>query len=154
MIEYSTQNRFGSSNRRAAHAYAQTHVASGTPDATPHQLILMLLDGALASIGQAQSHIAANNIAEKNAASSKALRILEEGLRASLDRGNGGALAQKLDLLYDYMTRRLLMANLKNDTQGFAEVGDLLRDIRAGWEGIAAEVNAGVSVQSDLKNMQ
>jgi flagellar protein FliS len=154
MIEYSTQNRFGSSNHRAAHAYAQTHVASGTPDATPHQLILMLLDGALASIGQAQSNIAANNIAEKNAASSKALRILEEGLRASLDRGNGGVLAQKLDLLYDYMTRRLLMANLKNDAQGFAEVGDLLRDIRAGWEGIAAEVNAGVSVQSDLKNIQ
>jgi flagellar protein FliS len=154
MIEYSTQNRFGSTNRRAALAYAQTNVASGTPDASPHQLIMMLLDGALASIGQAQAHIAANNVVEKNAAASKALRILEEGLRASLDRANGGALAMKLDSLYDYMTRRLLMANLKNDASGFAEVGHLLRDIRAGWEGIAAEVNAGTAATSVTRNIQ
>ncbi len=154
MIEYSSPSRFGSTNRRAALAYAQTNVASGTPDASPHQLILMLLDGALASIGQAQAHIATNNVADKNAAASKALRILEEGLRASLDRGNGGAIAQKLDALYDYMTRRLLMANLKNDVQGFAEVGNLLREIRAGWEGIAAEANAGATTLSATKNIQ
>jgi len=126
----------------AAFAYAQTDAASGAPAANPHTLILMLFDGALAAIGQAQAYVGTNNIAEKNTAASKALRILEEGLRASLDRTNGGEMAARLDALYDYMTRRLLMANLKNDVEGFAEVGRLLQQLRAGWDGIGGGLAA------------
>ncbi|MBC7623987.1 MAG: flagellar export chaperone FliS [Aeromicrobium sp.] len=154
MIEYSASRQFGSSNRRAAFAYAETHVASGTPDASPHALILMLLDGALSAIGHAQAHIASNNIQEKNAAAAKALRIIEEGLRASLDRTNGGALAQRLDALYDYMARRLLLANLKNDPNGYTEVGKLLREIRSGWEGITADVGSARSAANHAKHVQ
>jgi flagellar protein FliS len=154
MIEYSASRNFGAINRRAAFAYAETNVASAAPAASPHELIMMLLDGALAAIGQAQAHIASNNIVEKNAASSKALRILEEGLRASLDRANGGQIAMKLDSLYDYMTRRLLMANLKNDPAGFKEVGCLLAEIRAGWEGIAAAADTKAGRSPMAKQIQ
>jgi flagellar protein FliS len=141
MIDYSASRNFGAVNQRAAFAYAQTNVSSAAPNASPHELIMMLLDGALGAIGQAQAHIASNNIIGKNAASAKALRIVEEGLRASLDRTNGGPIALQLDSLYDYMARRLLMANLKNDPAGFIEVGNLLGEIRAGWEGIASSVD-------------
>jgi flagellar protein FliS len=58
-----------------------------------------------------------------------------------LDRGNGGSIAQRLDELYDYMARRMLLANLKNDPSGYAEVGRLLQQVRSGWMGIVAEVD-------------
>ena len=154
MIDFSASRQSGSSNRRAAFAYAETNVVSGTLDASPHSLILMLIDGALEAIGQAQAHLASNNTQAKNAAASKALRIIEEGLRASLDRRNGGAIAQRLDGLYEYMTRRMLMANLKNDPSGYAEVGKLLREVRSGWEGIAAEVGGTRSAATLANQVQ
>ncbi|MCA3002507.1 MAG: flagellar export chaperone FliS [Rhodocyclaceae bacterium] len=142
MIDFSASHQFGPSKRRAAFAYAETNILSGTLDASPHTLILMLIDGALEAIGQAQAHLASNNTPAKNAAASKALRIIEEGLRASLDRGNGGSIAQRLDELYDYMARRMLLANLKNDPGGYAEVGRLLQQVRSGWVGIVAVVDS------------
>jgi len=154
MIEQYAQRNFGPRNRMAAFAYAQTEVASGAPAANPHTLILMLFDGALAAIGRAQACVGTNNVAEKNAAASKALRILEEGLRASLDRTNGGEIAVRLDTLYDYMTRRLLMANLKNDVEGFAEVGRLLQELRAGWDGISADAAALSPIPAEKKPIQ
>ena len=154
MIDFSASHQFGPSNRRAAFAYAETNVLSGTPDASPYSLILMLIDGALEAIGQAQAHLASKNTQAKNAAASKALRIIEEGLRASLDHGNGGQLAQRLDVLNDYMARRLLMANLKNDPTGYAEVGKLLREIRLGWEGIATEIGSMRTTETVVKHIQ
>jgi flagellar protein FliS len=150
MIDFSAPRQFSSSNRRAAFAYAETNAVSGTLEASPHSLILMLIDGALEAIGQAQAHLVSNNISAKNMAASKALRIIEEGLRASLDHRNGGAIAQQLDGLYDYMARRMLMSNLKNDPSGYIEVGGLLRVVRSGWEAIAAEVGStGVDATSE-----
>jgi flagellar protein FliS len=153
MIEYSASRQFGSSNHRAAFAYSETKVVSGTTEAGPHSLILMLIDGALEAIGQAQAHLASHNVQAKNAAVSKTLRIIEEGLRASLDRGNGGAIALRLDQLYDYMARRMLMANLKNDPSGYAEVGKLLREVRSGWEGIAGEVGSNRGAAAEAKHV-
>ena len=63
----------------------------------------------------------------------KAIRIVEEGLKASLDRGAGGALAQQLSTLYDYIALRLLQANLRNDADALAEVTRLLDDLRTAW---------------------
>lgn len=126
----------------AARTYSAVNFSSGVPNASPHGLILMLLDGAIEALGQAQAYLSAGKIDDKNRAASKALRIIEEGLRASLDRRNGGQLAIRLDTLYEYMNRRTLTASLRNDAAGFGEVARLLLQIRDGWSGIAEAAGA------------
>ena len=117
----------------AAKAYARVGLETGVSSADPHRLIMMLYDGAILSISQAQGHLQARNLAGKGEATSKAIQIIEEGLRASLDRKVGGAIAMQLDSLYEYMCHRLLLANVGNDPIGFAEVGRLLSDLRDAW---------------------
>jgi flagellar protein FliS len=117
----------------SAKAYRRIDVDTGVSEADPHTLVLMLFDGALEAIKNAQGHIAAGRIAEKGQALAKAARIVEEGLKASLDRAAGGALAEQLARLYDYATLRLLQANLRNDRNALAEVATLLSDLRSAW---------------------
>jgi flagellar secretion chaperone FliS len=123
---------FGSM-QRGVNAYAKVGLETSVISASPHKLIVMLYDGALAAIKSAASHMAAGNIAEKGAAISKALDIINNGLRASLDKKAGGEIASNLDSLYVYMTERLLTANLQNKSSLLDEVQTLLADLRDAW---------------------
>jgi len=123
---------FGSM-QRGVNAYAKVGLETSVISASPHKLIVMLYDGALAAIKSAASHMAAGNIAEKGAAISKALDIINNGLRASLDKKAGGEIASNLDSLYVYMTERLLTANLQNKLPLLDEVQSLLADLRDAW---------------------
>jgi flagellar protein FliS len=119
--------------QRGVNAYAKVGLETSVISASPHKLIVMLYDGALAAIKSAASHMAAGNIAEKGAAVSKALDIINNGLRASLDKKAGGEIASNLDALYVYMTERLLTASLQNKTALLDEVQTLLTDLRDAW---------------------
>ncbi len=68
--------------------------------------------------------------------------IILNGLRASLNLEEGGNLAQNLYALYDYMARRLLHANLNNDSAALDEVLNLLSEIHGAWVSIGDEVAA------------
>jgi flagellar protein FliS len=119
--------------KRGVNAYANVGLETGIASASPHKLIVMLYDGALVALLSAKTNIATNNIAGKGAAISKAITIIDNGLRASLDKSAGGEIAANLDALYDYMSRRLLHANLKNDVAIIDEVHGLLADLRGAW---------------------
>jgi flagellar protein FliS len=114
-------------------AYKSVGVDSAVTAADPHKLILLLLDGALSAISLAKGAMARGEIAAKGEAVSKAIDIIQNGLRASLDQEQGGELAVQLDLLYEYMGRRLLHANLRDDPAALDEVTALLREIHAAW---------------------
>jgi flagellar secretion chaperone FliS len=116
-----------------AQAYKRVSVDTGVAGGDPHDLVLMLYDGAISAARQALGHMQAGRIAEKAAALSKATRIVDEGLKISLDKTAGGQLAQRLSDLYEYMTMRLLQANLRNDVSGLTEVLALLEDLRGAW---------------------
>ena len=122
--------------RFAANAYATVDVTTGVASASPHQLTLMLYDGALAQMGKAQAQMAAGNIAEKGAAMTKAIRIVEEGLIGTLDLSQG-ELAHNLKSLYEYINNCLLKANLRNDPALLAEARALLLGMRETWAAIA-----------------
>lgn len=77
------------------------------------------------------------NIAEKGSSISKAIDIITNGLNASLDHEAGGDLTIKLGALYDYMARRLLWANMKNNAAALDEVTQLLRELHGAWAQIA-----------------
>ncbi len=129
-------------NGYGARAYQRVGVDSGVAAADAHRLVLMLFDGALEAIKLAQAQIAAGNVAEKGRWLGKAVRIVEEGLKASLDKDAGGALARQLAALYDYACLRLLQANLRNDHAALDEVGGLLADLRDAWARVGARAPA------------
>lgn len=119
-----------------ANAYSKVGVETGVVAASPHKLIVMLFEGAMLSISSAIQHMQANDIEAKGKAISKAVSIIDEGLRASLDKKVGGDIALSLDSLYEYMTARLLMANIKNQPAILEEVHQLLKGLKDAWETI------------------
>ena len=108
-------------------------------DAKPHEVINTMLDTVLARVSQAKGHMSRGEVAAKGEMLGKALGIIE-GLTLSLDPERGGEIAANLAELYEYMSRRLLAANLKNDEAALDEVAQLLREVKAGWEGIPIEM--------------
>jgi len=119
--------------------YKAVGVQSGMTDATPHQMITMLLDGALDRIASAKGAIARNEVARKGELLGSAIAIID-GMRASLDYNGGGEIAANLGSLYDYIERRLLEANTSADVTILDEVGGLLKEIKSGWNSIPADV--------------
>ncbi|HJU71310.1 MAG TPA: flagellar export chaperone FliS [Paucimonas sp.] len=138
---------FGSSHGGAS-AYAKVGVETGVSSASPHKLIVMLFDGALIAVSTALQHMKTGNIPEKGRAISKAIMIIDNGLRASLNKDVGGEIAQNLDALYEYMSHRLLMANLRNQPELLEEVHALLRDLKASWESIGVTANQAAATQA------
>ncbi|MGJ7487877.1 flagellar export chaperone FliS [Variovorax sp. LT2P21] len=126
--------------RSGATAYAHVGVETQAMSASPHQLIAMLFDGAKMAIGMARHHMSTGDIPAKGAAISKAMGIVENGLKASLDAKAAGTegttLVSNLSALYDYVIRRLLHANLHNDASVLDEVDALLESLASAWREI------------------
>ena len=131
---------FSASTNRAA-AYSKVGVETGVSAATPHRLILMLFDGAMMSINTAIVALERKDVPAKGAALSRAIEIIANGLDASLDHEAGGELSLRLSSLYEYMTERLLHANLHNDRKTLEEVLGLLGGLRESWQAIESEVS-------------
>ena len=124
----------------AIKTYANIGLETSVTAADSHKLILLLYQGTLLAISSAKSQILSKEISAKGQSISKAISIIDQGLKASLDKNVGGELAQNLSALYDYMSQRLLIANLKNDTAALDEVNGLLTDLKGAWEEIRPEV--------------
>ena len=132
----------------AINAYAKVGVESSVNAADPHKLISMLYQGALLAIANAKNGILRKEVAAKGIAISKAIAIIDEGLNACLDKNAGGELAQNLSALYDYMSMRLITANLKNDVAALDEVTRLLNDLKGAWDSIRQPAAAQTVAQA------
>jgi len=126
-------------SRSALNAYSQVGVETSISSASPHKLIAMLFDGAIMAITRGRAHMQQGNVAAKGESISRAIAIIDDGLSASLDEEVGGELAKNLKSLYEYMSNRLLMANLKNDENGLDEVSRLLNELKGAWEQIGQQ---------------
>lgn len=134
------QNALGQYSKMAVHA--------GVESASPHRLILMLMDGALEKISRAKGFMQRNEIRAKGQQIGWAISILE-GLKASLNKADGGEIANNLEDLYIYMERRLIDANRDNDMRILDEVIALLRQLKEGWEAIGEQVS-GLAAQDKV----
>lgn len=128
-----------SQGHAGAGAYARVGVETGVMGANPHRLILMLYQGARKAIAQARMHLQQGNVGPRGEAISKAIGIIGSGLQASLNKEVGGEIAQRLDTLYSYMTRRLLEANIAQSETMLVEVDGLLATLEEAWVGIGVE---------------
>ena len=122
-------------------AYQQFGVRTEIESATPHKLIQMLINGALAKMRVARTCTERGDIVGKCENIDWAIAIIG-GLRGSLNLEDGGVIAANLDGLYEYMCRQLALANARSDVNLIDEVIGLLGEIKAGWDGIESEATA------------
>ncbi len=120
-----------------SNAYKQVNLETSVSQASPHQLIVLLFDGALNAIRLADLHMQKGNIPDKGKAISKAINIIDNGLKSSLDLNQGGEIAENLDQLYQYISQQLVLANLHNDSKKLQTCFDLLDNIAQAWREIA-----------------
>ncbi|HCW99343.1 MULTISPECIES: flagellar export chaperone FliS [Pantoea] len=118
-------------------AYAKIGVESAVMSASQQQLVNMLFEGALSALVRARLFLQDGNIEGKGLSLSKAINIIENGLRQGLAEESGDELTTNLLSLYAYMVRRLLQANLRNDVEAIVEVEALLRNIADAWKEVA-----------------
>jgi flagellar protein FliS len=118
--------------------YRQTRAQGSVEGADRHQLVAMLLDGLVDRISQARGHIMHKDIAAKGVAFAKAIGILSE-LRRSLNHDVEPVLTGRLDALYDYISRRLVHAQLNDDLRALDESERLISPIRQAWHAIRGE---------------
>ena len=138
--------------RFAANAYAAIDVSTRVASASPHRLTLMLFDEALKHINKALAHMAAGRIADKGVALTMASRIVDEGLKGTLDLTQG-EIAHNLKSLYEYVNGCLLKANVRNDAVLLTEARTLLTGLRDSWAAIAPATGfppAPISVPSEF----
>jgi len=107
----------------------------------------MLFDGFNEAVAQARHALRQGDIEAKCKAIGRAVRIVDEGLKAALDVEAGGPLASDLSVLYGYVAVRLTHANLHNDGQALDECAALLEPVRAAWIAIDPEAAAAAEVQ-------
>lgn len=117
---------------QGANAYQQVRSHGGVESADPHGLITLLMDGALERLVTARGHMQRGEIGPKGEVIGRVIEIIG-GLRDALDPAVETPLVGQLDALYDYMSRRLLHANLRNDVAALDEVSALLQKVRNSW---------------------
>jgi flagellar protein FliS len=118
-------------------AYAKVSLESSVNTADPHGLILLLFEGAASAMSLARLHMDQNDIAQRGTNISKAIDIIGNGLKASLNLKTSGELGEQLDSLYEYVIQRLLWANMKRDPAALDEAIFLLGEIHSAWSEIA-----------------
>ncbi|MFM2066756.1 MAG: flagellar export chaperone FliS [Pseudomonadota bacterium] len=119
--------------------YRQVGVETGVKTAGPHQLVLMLYDGLLEAIAQTRGAMRAREVEAKARAVTRALRIVDEGLKSALSPA-GGELSTNLSNLYAYVSMRLMQAHVRNDEAALEECTRLIQPLREAWAQIGDRV--------------
>ena len=139
---FATMSPFASPKNLGS-VYRKTGVEIDVHAATPHRLVEMLFDGLMEALAQARGAIAGGNVELKAQAVGRAVRILDEGLKAALNLQDGGRLAADLNDLYAYVTLRLTQANLRNDVKSLDECRQLIQPLQQAWAEIGPRVQQG-----------
>ena len=129
-------------------SYRAVNTVTAVSQASPHQLVVLLFDGAIAAVLQARHALTTGDVETKVQTLSKAMRIIDEGLKASVESEGDASLADNLRALYDHMVSRLFLANLHNSDVPLAEVARLLGDLRSTWAEIGPDATRHADIQA------
>jgi flagellar secretion chaperone FliS len=109
----------------------QSYQASSVQTASPSELTLMLYNGCLKFIKLARKAIEEKNVEERNTNLVKAQKIIQE-LMVTLNMDY--EVAKHMMTMYDYIYRRLVEANIKNDVEILDEVEGYVTEFRDTWK--------------------
>ena len=117
-------------------AYTSASLESQVAGATPHQLIVLLFDGAINAMRRAEIYFQSGNIARRGEMISRAINIIDNGLRTGLNHEIGGQITADLERLYEYVSRTLMMVNLNKDPQPLPQLIELMTELAETWNEI------------------
>ena len=130
-------------NRVAQYRAVRSHGL--VADASPTRLVQIMFEQVLSNLAAARGSMERikNNrplseVTSKSRSLSKAVALINQ-LNETLDMQRGGPVAENLRSLYDYMLRRLTLANLTNDAGIAVEVAGLIAQIKSGWDQIVTD---------------
>jgi flagellar protein FliS len=116
-------------------AYYRNRTRSEIEGASPHRLIQLMMERVVTKVALAEKHMETESIAEKGLHIGDAISLID-GLQLSLNHKSDKRMASNFDELYDYMKRRLLEANVKNDASILREVSGLMHELKSAWDAI------------------
>lgn len=127
---------------KAANAYRNVGAHTQVDGASPARLMMLLFENLHIQLLRAHKALSENNIADKGVALGKAVRILDEGLKAPLSPNSNDDFTQSLGDLYGYCAKRLTQANFYNDPLPIEEVLRLMDPVADAWKKIATQQDA------------
>ena len=130
---------------------AQRYREIAIKTANPLQLVVILYDGAIQALQEAQGHLQQKNIPQRARCLNRAIAIISE-LQACLNFKEGHEIAGSLDRLYNYMKNRVFQANVQQDPEMMTEVILLLENLRTAWRELARQGQAPGASPAALTN--
>jgi flagellar protein FliS len=113
---------------QAARGYQSANVTT----ADRLRIIILCYEGCIANAARAVEEMKRGNVAEKGVYLSKATAIATE-LMNSLDKEQGGEIAEQLEALYRFVIDSFVQANLKKDPNPVDGALRVLRELKEGW---------------------
>ncbi len=135
----------------AINSYRQA-ASSEAMYATPFRLVQMLMSGALDGMANARGSIIRQEHEARNNEINWVISVID-ALRGALDFEQGGEIANNLDMLYDYMIRRLFTANVDQDVDALDEVISLLKEIKTAWDAMPEVIQNAPNIKDAVKDL-
>lgn len=135
----------------AINSYRQA-ASSEAMYATPFRLVQMLMNGALDGMSNARGSIIRKEHEARNNEINWVISVID-ALRGALDFEQGGEIATNLDMLYDYMIRRLFTANVEQDVEALDEVTSLLKEVKTAWDAMPEVIQNSPSIKDTVKQL-
>ncbi|MCU7891731.1 MAG: flagellar export chaperone FliS [Candidatus Thiodiazotropha sp. (ex Ustalcina ferruginea)] len=135
----------------AINSYRQA-ASSEAMFATPFRLVQMLMSGALVGVANAKGNIQRNEHEARHTEITWIISVIE-ALRGALDFEQGGEIATNLDMLYDYINRRLYVADVGQDTEALDEVASLLKEIKMAWDAMPESIQNSANIKDSVKDI-
>ncbi len=114
-------------------AYTKVEIETSVNSASPHKLVIMLYEAVIKEMDQMKLAIVRKDYDAKSKHVDKALRIISDGLRSSLDMTKGGEIAEQLFDLYTFLNREILNASVANSTEKVDICKEILVQLRDAW---------------------
>lgn len=121
-----------------SYALARNYQTQALMTASPAELVAMLFERAIHLLRETERAIEEGRIEARHNANTKAMEIIHH-LDMTLDREQGGEIAERLAALYSFVLRRLADVDRLNDADIPRDMIGLLEPLRESWRTLARD---------------